>query len=700
MNNNKEKIFIAVAWPYSNGPLHLGHISGTYLACDFFARYKRLAGAEVLMVSGSDTHGTPITVQAAKEGVTPQEVVNKYHPGLIETFKNVGVTFDFYTHTRTASHREVVQEEFLLLLKNGYLYEKEIEQLHCEECDRFLPDRYVEGECPHCGYADARGDQCDECGKLLDPEELVNPRCKTCDSTPTLKRTTHFFLDLPKVEGKLKEWIGGQQHWRKQVQVFTENWLKEGLQERAFTRDLKDGVPVPWKKLPEDIRDKYKEKVIYVWFEAVTGYLSAAIEWDKVQKDENLLEEQKGTDGQEVIVSKAGEHKNWEDFWKDPECKHYYFLGKDNIPFHSIIWPALLVAREDGLNLPYNVVASQFLTLEGKQFSKSRSWYITTDYVTERYGADALRYYFAIGYPENKDIDFTWKQFVERVNNELVANLGNFIHRTLTFTYRNFDGKVPQGEFDPEVKGRIEQAFHAVTENLEATKFSPAMNAILELSRFGNQYLNDNAPWKAIKEDKDKAGETVFNCIQIISAVKVLLYPFLPHGADRLNELLGFEGSIKDLKWEFAELPAGQSLKEPVVLFNKIPEEKIEEEIALLKGDSANDEIAGIIVGEVLELAKHPTKEHLNVVKVNMGTKRPQIVCGAQNLEVGQKVPVATVGATIPETGAKIKKTKFAGVESEGMLCSGKELGVNENGADIYILKEDAKVGAGLNEVI
>ncbi len=714
---NKEKIFIGVAWPYANAPLHLGHISGTYLACDYFARFKRLTGADVLMVSGSDSHGTPITVKAQEEGITPEELVNRVHPIDVDLFNQLGVTFDLYTHTRTKNHREVVQDEFLKLLNNGYLFEKEVEQFYCAKCEKFLPDRYVEGECPLCHYENARGDQCDECCKLLNPEDLVNPRCKTCGEAPEIRKTTHLFFNLKKVEPKLKEWIGKQTHWRKQVQVFTENWIKDGLQARSFTRDLKDGIPVPWEKMPDGFnKEKYKDKVIYVWFEAVTGYLSAAIEWEKINVNPELVEKQEGTDGQKVIVKKSGEYNKWEDFWKDPECKHYYFIGKDNIPFHSIIWPALLIAREDGLNLPYDIPASQFLTLEGKQFSKSRNWYITVDHIVQNYGVDAVRYFFAASYPEGKDIDFKWAQFFDRINNELVANLGNFIYRVLTFTHKNFEGQVPSGEIDQNVQGRIDQAFHEVGENLEATKFAPAMSSILELSRFGNQYLNENAPWTLIKTDKDGAGNILFNCFQIINALKVLFYPCMPHAAEKLHKSLNLEGTVEAGTWEFSPIPSGHKFNEPEILFQKIPEEKLDEEIALLGKDTDSvgnknfcSQYDNIVVGEIVGLEKHPTKEHLTVATVSVGNRHAcselQIVCGATNLEVGQKVPVALEGAIVPATKGtdneiKIKNTKFAGVESQGMLCSGKELGINENDEKIYVLGDEAEVGEALQESI
>jgi len=697
---NKEKIFIGVAWPYANGQLHLGHISGTYLACDFFARYKRLNEYEVLMVSGSDSHGTPITVTAQKEGITPNEVVDKYHPQLIDALNKLGVTFDLYTHTRTKNHKKVVQEEFLKLLNNGYLYEDEIEQLYCTKCERFLPDRYVEGECPNCHFSEARGDQCDECGKLLDPIDLINPKCKECGTKPEIRKTTHFFLDLQKLEPKLKDWISKQDHWRNQVKIFTENWLKEGLKPRAFTRDLKDGIPVPWEQIPEKYnKDKFKDKVIYVWFEAVTGYLSAAIEWEEINKNPGLINGQKGTDGQDVIVQKSGIYKKWKDFWKDKSCKHYYFIGKDNIPFHSIIWPALLLAREDDLNLPNDIPASQFLTLEGKQLSKSRNWYISANHLLEEYGVDSTRFFFAASYPEGKDIDFKWNQFVSRINNELVANLGNFIYRVLSFTYKNFDCHVPNGTTDKKVEGKINQAFYDVSNYLDNNKFSQSINSILELSRFGNQYLNDNEPWKLLKEGtnskREQAGEILYNCIQIINALKVLFYPFMPHAAEKLHKQLNLDDYVRNGKWEYSPIQQSHKLNNPQILFDKIPEEKLEEEISLL-GNQNIKKYNNIVVGEITKINSHPKKDHLVITEVNAGGKSLQIVCGAQNLNVGDKVPVALEGAIVPKNGLEIKKTKFAGVESEGMLCSGYELNINENDEDIHILDNNNKIGSEL----
>jgi len=577
---NNEKVFIGVSWPYSNGDLHLGHISGTYLACDFFARYKRANGADVLMVSGSDTHGTPITVAAQKEGITPKEIVDKYHPKNVRIFNELGITFDLYTNTRTQNHKEVVQEELLILLDNGHLYEEESEQLYDPTEKVFLPDRYVEGECPHCGFMDARGDQCDDCGKLLEPEDLINPTSKLSGVTPVLKKTKHLYFDLHKLESKLKEYIDAQDHWRPQVKAFTSNWIKEGLHSRAFTRDMSDGIPVPIDRLPEGFDPKtYAHKVIYVWFEAVTGYLSAAVEWDKLnQKQEELSE---GTDGQSVIFRKGVEGTTWEDYWKDSDCKHYYFIGKDNIPFHSIIWPALLIAREDGLNLPYDIISSQYLTLEGKQFSKSRGWSISVDHIISRYGVDPVRYFFAIGYPENKDIDFSWKQFQERVNNELVANIGNFIHRTLTFTHKNFDAKVPEGKIENQVQQKIDEAFEKVGAALEKSKFAIAMAAVLELGKYGNQYFNEKEPWVINKENPEKAGVIMYNSIQIISAIKTLIYPFMPHASERLGKLLNLE--TVDISWGFVDISAGTEINTPTLLFQKIEDEQIEEEYELLK---------------------------------------------------------------------------------------------------------------------
>lgn len=557
----KEKIFIGVAWPYTNGPVHIGHLAGAYLVCDYFARYHRLKGNDVLMVTGSDMHGTPTTVMAEKEGVEPIVVANRYHQQDKKIFKQLGVTFDIYTKTSTKNHRQVAQSIFLDLVNKGHIFKKTAEQLYCQKCKRFLPDRYVEGECPHCHFKNARGDQCDDCGKTLDSKELISPICKICGATPVIRKTEHFFLDLPQFEKQLKTWISKQKHWRKHVREFALGWLREGLKARAVTRDMSYGVPVPVKG--------FENKVIYVWFEAVIGYLSAAIEW---AKRKNQLEA-------------------WKNYWHDPKCKHYYFIGKDNIPFHTIIWPAILLGYDKKLQLPYDIPANNFLLLEGKPFSKSRGWYIDAQEMLNRYSPDLIRYFFAANAPENKDVDFSWKFFVEKNNNELVATLGNFIYRTLTFTQRNFSARIPKGRLDPKVKSKIEKTFEKLELSIEACKFQQAIAEIFALAQFANKYFDEQSPWKSIKEEKKKAANAIYNCLHLINALKILFYPFMPFAAEKLHQALGLSGTIeKNEEWKFTQLPIGQKLAKPKVLFKKIDPSVIEKELERLKAKNEKQE--------------------------------------------------------------------------------------------------------------
>ena len=402
-----QRILVAVAWPYANGSLHLGHLAGCYLPADIFARYHRLKGSDVLMVSGSDQHGTPITIRAEQEGTTPEEVASKYHAEFQRSWEQMGISFDLFTSTGTDTHQQVVHEMFLALYDKGYIYTDTTRLPYCPACQRFLPDRYVGGSCPHCDNSNARGDQCDNCGRTLNPEDLVRPQCSICGTPPQFKDSEHFFLRLTAFQEPLLEWVKQQPHWKANVLNFTQRYLEDGLKDRAISRDISWGVPLPW--------EGYESKRIYVWFEAVIGYLSASKEW----------------------AQQPGNEGKWEDFWKDPAAKAYYFIGKDNIPFHTIIWPAMLVGY-GGLSLPYDVPANEFLSLENRQFSTSRQWAVWLPDYLERYRPDPLRYYLSINMPETSDSDFTWSGFVRRNNDELVATYGNLVHRVLTFTYRNF----------------------------------------------------------------------------------------------------------------------------------------------------------------------------------------------------------------------------------------------------------------------
>ena len=556
--NTPERIFVAVAWPYANGPLHLGHIAGCYLSADIFARYHRFKGNEVLMVSGSDTHGTPITIRADEEDITPQEVVERYHAMFLEAWQKLGITFDLFTHTNTDNHEEVVHRVFKSLLEKGYIYTGNMLLAYCAQCDRYLPDRYVEGTCPHCGNLRARGDQCDACGRTLDPQELVDPRCSICGATPEFRESEHFFLKLSAFEKPLLEWVEKQDHWRNNVKNFTRQFLRDGLKDRAISRDLSWGVPLPV--------DGYESKRIYVWFEAVIGYLSAAVEW-------------------------AGQTGgNWEDFWKDPATKSYYFIGKDNIPFHSIIWPAIILAYDEGLNLPYDVPANEFLSLENQKFSTSQNWAVWVPDYLERYDPDPLRYLLSINMPESGDANFSWSEFVRRNNEELVATYGNLVNRVLSFTYRNFDGKVPGvqslDEVDQGLLRAARETMDSVDENLYHCRFKAAIGQAFGLAQEANRYLDTKAPWKTIKEDRDQAGASLTVAMQAINCLKTILYPFMPFSSQKVHEFLGFDGPVEEGSWDFeisvAAIKAGASLREPSPLYTKLDPEIIGDEVQKL----------------------------------------------------------------------------------------------------------------------
>ncbi|MBT3362474.1 MAG: methionine--tRNA ligase [Chloroflexi bacterium] len=549
-----QRIFIGVAWPYANGPLHLGHIAGAYLPSDIFARYHRLKGNEVLMVSGSDQHGTPITIRAEQEGKTPKQVAAYYHDGFLQAWDKLGISFDLFTSTETDNHKEVAQDVFRTLLEKNYIYKDTQSLPYCESCKRFLPDRYVEGECPNCGFKNSRGDQCDECGKPLNASELKNLHCNICGNTPQFVESDHYLLRLSAFNDKLSEWVKKQTHFRKNVQNFSARLLKEGLHDRAITRDIDWGIPVP---VPD-----FESKRLYVWFEAVIGYLSASKEWAK----------------------STGNPDKWQDFWTG-DCKSYYFIGKDNIPFHTVIWPAMLMAYGQ-LNLPYDVPSNEHLTLEGKQFSTSRNWGVSLQYYLDKYAPDPLRYMLSINMPETSDTDFSWREYVRRNNDELVATYGNLVHRVLTFTYRNYDEQVPEHpEYDGLSIALLDEAkktLQTVGNLLEQCKFRAATREAMALAQKANQYLDESAPWKRIKEDRDATAAILCTVIEVISCLKTVLYPFLPFSSQKLHNLLGFEGNLQDQGWTIQIPESGQKLEKPEPLFTKLDDDVIKEEVDIL----------------------------------------------------------------------------------------------------------------------
>lgn len=581
------KILVAVAWPYANGPLHLGHIAGAYLTADIFARYHRLLGNDVLMVSGSDSHGTPVTVTADEEGKTPRQVFEESHASFLEAWQKLGITFDLFTHTDTENHYAIAQDFFTRLLQKSLLYKATEKQIYCETDARFLPDRYISGECPICHFPRARGDQCDNCGNVLDATQLINPHCKLAKPGEThtlvVRETEHFYLDLPKFEQRLLEYLSDKDaYWKSNVVAFVRNWLKSGLHGRAITRDLDWGIPIP---LPG-----YDSKRIYVWFEAVIGYYSASIEWAK----------------------NKGAPEKWKEWWvKDENVRTYYFVGKDNIPFHTIIWPALLLGYDENLPLPYDVPANEFLSLEGRKFSKSEHWAVWINDYLKAYDPDPLRYLLSANMPEFADTEFTWKEFVRRNNDELIANWGNLANRVLTFTYKNFDAQVPTpGELNETDRALIEKseaAFATVGDALARVRFKEAIGIAIEIARDANKYINDTAPWFALKTERARAATTLYVALRVIDNLKTLFYPFLPHSSNALHQYLGYDGDLlgevkietfkessrshtaavyhpgtHSQKWAPSQLAPGQKLREPKALFKKLEEKIAEEEKAKL----------------------------------------------------------------------------------------------------------------------
>ena len=566
-----------MAWPYASGPRHLGHVAGPGVPSDIFARYHRLRGNDVLMVSGTDEHGTPVMVSADREGVPPRELADRNNALILDDYVKLGFTFDTFTRTTTANHYAVTQDVFRTLYEKGYLIERTTLGAFSPATGRTLPDRYIEGTCPICGYSSARGDQCDNCGNQLDPVDLIEPRSIIDGSTPEFRETTHLFLDLPAFATQLEEWLTAQRHWRPNVRNFALGLVRD-LKPRAMTRDIDWGVPVPVPGYPED------SKRIYVWFDAVIGYLSASIEW----------------------AQNRGTPEAWREWWQNPDSRHFYFMGKDNIVFHAVIWPSMLIGYGHDLRLPYNVVASEYLTMEGKKASTSRNVAIWVRDVLTRYDADSLRFYLTAAGPETQDSDFTWDEFVRRNNDELLANWGNLVNRTLVNVHRNF-GAVPEPgsltDRDAQVIADVDAAFVAVGELIETVRFKAALEEALRASAAVNQYLTEQEPWAVINNDRQRAGTILYVALRCVDSLKTLFAPFLPFSSQALHEMLGYDGwlagplEIRHVEdhdvltgdytswvgtWGPSEPAPGRPLPEPKPLFRKLAPETAAEELARL----------------------------------------------------------------------------------------------------------------------
>ncbi|HOI49672.1 MAG TPA: methionine--tRNA ligase, partial [Prolixibacteraceae bacterium] len=585
--SNYKRTLITSALPYANGPVHIGHLAGVYVPADIYARYLRLKGDEVVFIGGSDEHGVPITLKAKNEGITPQDVVDKYHAMIKDSFRRFGISFDIYSRTSAPVHHKTASEFFRKLYDNGQFTEKISEQYFDEETQQFLADRYIVGTCPKCGFERAYGDQCESCGTSLSPTELINPRSMLSGNTPVLKETKHWYLPLDQYEPWLREWIlEGHKEWKPNVYGQCKSWIDGGLQPRAVTRDLEWGVPVPV--------EGAEGKVLYVWFDAPIGYISATKELTP----------------------------DWEKFWKDPETKMVHFIGKDNIVFHCIIFPAMLKA-EGSYILPDNVPANEFLNLEGDKISTSRNWAVWLhEYLDEFPGKeDVLKYVLTANAPETKDNDFTWKDFQARNNNELVAVLGNFVNRALVLTNKYFGGEVPaRGElsaYDRETLEAISQIREEVEKSLENYRFREALKNAMDLARLGNKYLADEEPWKVIKADPERV-KTILNvCLQVTANLTIALEPFIPFSMEKLRGFLNLEKCAWQKLGDAGLLPAGHRVNEPELLFEKLEDAVIEKQVQKLLDTKKANELAATTAVPAKECV---TFDQFGAMDIRVGT--------------------------------------------------------------------------------
>jgi len=647
------KILVCVAWPYASGPRHLGHAVSTFIPADVIARYHRMKGDEVLMVGGSDMHGTPTMVRADEEGVSPSVIAERYHALHAKNIEQLGVRYDLYWNTADPHHKEWVQEIFLALKKKGQVYERTMISPFCRAGNHFLPDRYVEGKCPNCGFENARGDQCDNCGHLWDPFDLIGPRCRIHGTAPEKRETSHFFFRFSALEARLKQWIfDDKEFWRLPVLTFAKSWLDEGLKDRPITRDLEWGIEVP---VPG-----YETKRIYVWFEAVMGYLTATKEWYR----------------------RSGRSDGWKDFWYDPKARHLYFVGKDNIVFHTLFWPAILMGYDEKLTLPYDVAATQYLNFSGERMSTGRGSGIWLPELLERFDPDQIRYYGIATMPETKDTDFEWADFERRNNNELLAIYGNFVHRALTFADKNFGHEVPPATFldatDKAMVRAIEQQAGKVAQNLEYVHVKDAMKEAIQLARLGNQYVDQKAPWNLLKSDRAACATAIHVALRVSRALAIIMAPFLPRSSSRLWHALGYDSDVHGERWDEAldDLPAGQKLRVGKPLFAKIDLRETSED------PTARFDVR---IARIVDVKEHPNADKLYVLQIDLGDERRQVVAG-----IRKDYPIEGLRGRKVVVLANLEPANLRGIESRGMLLAGED----EATVGLLIPPEDVPLGS------
>ena len=691
--NTPKRYTITTALPYTNGPIHIGHLAGVYVPADIYARYLRLTGNDVALIGGSDEHGVPITIKAKNEGVTPQDIVDKYHAIIKKSFEDFGITYDNYSRTTAPIHHETASDFFKTLYNKGEFIEEVTEQLYDEEANQFLADRFVIGTCPKCGNEESYGDQCENCGTSHNATDLINPKSALTGNTPTLKETKHWFLPLDKHEAFLKEWIlkGHKKDWKPNVYGQVKSWIDDGLRPRAVTRDLDWGIPVPV--------EGGEGKVLYVWFDAPIGYISSTKEWAQ------------------------REGKDWEPYWKDKDTKLVHFIGKDNIVFHCIIFPAMLKA-EGSYILPDNVPANEFLNLEGNKLSTSKNWAVWLhEYLEEFPGQqDVLRYVLNASAPETKDNDFTWKDFQARNNNELVAIFGNFINRVVVLTNKYYEGVVPKPssflEVDEDTLAAVKAYPDVIASSIERYRFREAGQELMNLARLGNKYLADAEPWKEIKVDEERTKTIMFVALQIASALATLSEPFLPFTSKKLKNILNvsssdatqenrIENTWNGITTKETLLPAGHKIGKAELLFSKIEDEVIQKQLNKLEASKKANEAANkkiepqkdtitfddftkldIRVGTILEAEKMPKAKKLLVLKVDTGIDVRTIVSGiAESFTpeevVGKKVTVLV----------NLAPRALRGVESEGMIL----MTETSEGKLVFVNPDDSDVANGLH---
>jgi methionyl-tRNA synthetase len=657
----KEKIIVTSALPYANGPIHLGHLSGAYLPADIFVRYKRLNNSDIIYVCGSDEHGVPITITADKESVTPQDIIDRYHGSNKAAFEKFGMSFDIYSRTSIPTHHSTAQEFFKDYHSQGILNEKKSLQFYDAKAGMFLPDRYVEGTCPKCGFEEARSDECEKCGDLYDPSELLNPKSKISGGTPELKETSHWYFPLGKYQERLETYLNEANkkfNWKDNVLQYCKGWFHDGLKDRAVTRDLDWGVKVPL--------DSSEGKVLYVWFEAVLGYISATKE----------------------LFKQRGNEDEWKEYWQDEDTRYIAFIGKDNIVFHTIIFPAMLMAwndaNDDKFILPENVPANEFLNFEGKKFSKSRGWGIDVEQFLEIFPPDSLRYTLAANLPENKDTDFYWKEFQAKNNSELADILGNFINRTFIFAKKHFDEKIPvRGELkkiDEEMLALVKEAPIKIGKLIEQYKIKDAVFEMMSLARAGNKYFNDSEPWVSVKTNKAETATTVNICLHTIYTLAEVFSPVIPFSTEKIFNML----NVKSTGWNECgtrEFDAGHQLNKSEILFSKIEDKTIDAEVlkwsnpASLEEEVEEEKVPEITfddfmkvdlkVAEIISAEKVKKSKKLLKFQVKIGKSERQVVAGiAQSYEpenlIGKKVVMV----------ANLKPAKLFGIESQGMILA------------------------------